>query len=413
MLRCIIGSAVAGGMLVYCKSPHNYLHLWGNGNYNPRPGHSDDLLNFSNFFPKLIRYFSNETGPNLIKLVFGPYKEAGIDDKGKIYIWNKHILNNVRLEEIDDEHRDVKPLNLTEKAVQLVFTNKILFALDNKGNVWQWRFDLTEDPEPRKIPTLSNIHKIASGSGHFLALDKNGDVWSMGDDTYGQCGIDKLARQISPPYLELKYPNPTKVLMIPEKVVDIACGKNHSLALLETGEVWGWGRNDKLQLSSIDEKLGKAPAPVSFIPTRINGLSGMKVIKLAAGDMFSIFITDNNGDTEAYGCGLNRHGQLGLGYLTHVTDVIKIQNISNFVINDATKNQIRPVGITDVQCGFEHCLALMDVGAVYSWGGNEYGEQGNKKRTIQEKPFILKRYKNKKIISIAAGEKNSGVIWTE
>ena len=235
----------------------------------------------------------------------------------------------------------------------------------------------------------------------------------MGDDTYGQCGIDTHSRQVSPPYLQLKYPNPVKINLLPDKAIDIACGKSHSLALLENGEVWGWGRNNKYQLANIEQKLGQAAAPVSYIPTKINGLHGKKVIKLAAGDMFSIFITDNYGDTEAYGCGLNSRGQLGLGYLTHVTDLIKLQNISNFVVKDKKTNAIRPVGIKDLQCGSEHCLALMDVGALYTWGANEYGEQGNKKRLIQDKPLLLKRYKNKKIISIAAADRTSGVIWKE
>ena len=42
--------------------------------------------------------------------------------------------------------------------------------------------------EPIHITELKNIEQIVSGSDHFLALDKNGEVWAMGDDTFGQCG---------------------------------------------------------------------------------------------------------------------------------------------------------------------------------------------------------------------------------
>jgi len=35
-------------------------------------------------------------------------------------------------------------------------------------------------------------------------------------------------------------------------------------------------------------------------------------------------------------------------------------------------------------------MALFDVGTVYSWGGNEFGEQGNKKRILVDRPVLLK-----------------------
>ena len=54
----------------------------------------------------------------------------------------------------------------------------------------------------------------------------------------------------------------------------------------------------------------------------------------------------------------------------------------------------------------------MDGGALYSWGGNEYGEQGNKKRVIQDKPKLLKRYSDMNIVSINCSLSNSAVIYT-
>ena len=412
MLRYFVAGCVAGAY-VLTGDQQTYLHMWGNGLYKPRLGYPNDIMNFENFTPKLIKNFSEPSSPQLTKLTIGSRFEAGIDANGQVHIWNKHIINSVQLEGVDDEERTVRKLEFPEKAVDLKFVEKILFALDAKGNVWQWRFDSEEEAKVRKIPSLSKIKKISSGNGHFVALDGEGQVWTMGDDTYGQCGLDSMSRQIIPPFLQIKYPNPLKVNLLPDRVKDVACGKFHTLALLENGEVWGWGRNHKHQLADIDDKSGKAPAGVSFVPTKINGLTGKNVVKVVAGDMFSIFITDNLGDTEVYGCGLNSRGQLGLGYLTHVTDVMKMQNISNFVYKDPKTFEIRPVGIKDLQCGAEHCMALMDVGVVYSWGSNEYGEQANKKRIIQDRPALLKRYKGKKIQAIAVGERSSAVIWKE
>jgi hypothetical protein len=34
---------------------------------------------------------------------------------------------------------------------------------------------------------------------HLMAL-KSGEVWTMGDDTYGQCGMDNEKRSTFPPF---------------------------------------------------------------------------------------------------------------------------------------------------------------------------------------------------------------------
>ena len=137
MLRCIVGSVIAAGVFATCKAPHHFLHIWGNGEYKPRPGHPDDILNFTNFSPKLISFFKEESAPNLVKVFFTQNLDAGLYENGDVYIWDKHILNNVKLEEVDDEYRNVKKLISNEKIIDVAIVDKIVFGLDHKGNVWQ------------------------------------------------------------------------------------------------------------------------------------------------------------------------------------------------------------------------------------------------------------------------------------
>ena len=79
-----------------------------------------------------------------------------------------------------------------------------MFALTESGQVWIWRIiesglerepgqDILEktqakgdlDPEPVQIDELTGIVEMASGTDHFIALDDQGKVWAMGDDTFG------------------------------------------------------------------------------------------------------------------------------------------------------------------------------------------------------------------------------------
>ena len=53
---------------------------------------------------------------------------------------------------------------------------------------------------PPKIKDLSNIKQIACGIDHVLFLNKKGEVYSMGDDTFGQCGTGGEGRALQAPF---------------------------------------------------------------------------------------------------------------------------------------------------------------------------------------------------------------------
>lgn len=60
--------------------------------------------------------------------------------------------------------------------------------------------------------------------------------------------------------------------------------------------------------------------------------------------------------------------------------------------------------IQKIQCGKEHCMALLNVGALVVWGGNEKGQLGNKKRSFSENPLIVSRFKDREVIDIFAND---------
>ena len=59
-----------------------------------------------------------------------------------------------------------------------------------------------------------------------------------------------------------------------------------------------------------------------------------KVVDVAAGSEFTIIVTENhtNGETEVFGCGHNLKGEIGGGFIRHLSDVIKIEGLSNYRI---------------------------------------------------------------------------------
>ena len=114
-----------------------------------------------------------------------------------------------------------------------------------------------------------------------------------------------------------------------------------------------------------------------------------QVTDVAAGDGFSMFVTRNkqNDETEVFGCGLNLNGELAVGYLRHIMDVTKVEGLSNYRIND--KKDDPNIRVKSISCGNNHCMALLDIGAVVEWGSNLHGQLGNKKRVSAENPVVI------------------------
>ena len=83
---------------------------------------------------------------------------------------------------------------------------------------------------------------IDTGVDHILMLDRKGQVWAMGDDTFGQCGQGEENRQKVAPFFEVRHRTPKKV-PIPEKVVKVVSGNRHNLAITDQGSMFGWGFN--------------------------------------------------------------------------------------------------------------------------------------------------------------------------
>lgn len=95
---------------------------------------------------------------------------------------------------------------------------------------------------PEQIDDLENynIVQVAAGDQHSVALTSWGLIYSWGENGYGQLGINST---------EMHTPTPKLVKSLARKqVLQIACGSNHTLALTSDGELYSWGQNNFGQL---------------------------------------------------------------------------------------------------------------------------------------------------------------------
>lgn len=117
-------------------------------------------------------------------------------------------------------------------------------ALIVNNVLWLWgKRALVEHPaEPRSstVPQpvnfgVTQVQRVALGPGFMLVLLRNGTLWSVGDNHYGELG-DGTRQPRSTPYRLLN------------QVVSMDIDGHTCLALQKDGSLWGWGRNEQGQL---------------------------------------------------------------------------------------------------------------------------------------------------------------------
>jgi alpha-tubulin suppressor-like RCC1 family protein len=185
----------------------------------------------------------------------------------------------------------------------------------------------TGDKTDKNIPTQMEstlrlrFALVAMGSEHAIALTALGEVYVWGSNAFGQLGQDTLgmgARSAGPA-------QSSEPLRVPglhgKKVVKVAAGWAHSMALTDQGEVWVWGRNQhgQLGLGDLADRFG----PVLVQAAGGGGRAMGKVASIAAGHSHSVWL---NTSGIPFTAGRNDAGQLGLG------DTIQRTSISMVVI---------------------------------------------------------------------------------
>lgn len=154
---------------------------------------------------------------------------------------------------------------------------------------WTGEIDLEKPIFVKDLPPLT---MIATGQDHFLGLDKKGQVWAMGDDTFGQCGQGGEGRAAMAPFTETRLSRP-KVVQLDQKVTKIVSGFRHSLAITESGQLYGWGFNSMQQLSNSGAYMDPdAPQQAIFEPQVLGGeLERKFVVDAAAGEEHTVVVS--------------------------------------------------------------------------------------------------------------------------
>lgn len=200
----------------------------------------------------------------------------------------------------------------------------------------------------------SGVVAVSAGYLHAMALKADGTVLAWGENFLGQLGNGTQDSSNTPVQVV--------GLSVDSKVVAIAAGFSHSVALKADGSVWCWGRNGIAACG-----IGVITPNALTMPVQVHGvgnegfLADVKAISAGANSTMAL---TKSGDL--YIWGNNNNGQIGNGMvstdpqLTPLKLMDGVIAIANASVSGATSS-----------------YALKSDGSVLGWGANASGQLGD------------------------------------
>ncbi|XP_055811130.1 ultraviolet-B receptor UVR8 isoform X3 [Solanum dulcamara] len=313
-----------------------------------------------------------------------------------------------------------------------------------------------EIPEPFPLPDEISMVKAAAGWAHCVAVTETGEVYTWGwkecipsGKFLGEAAVDKEGSRSkvgAPPGIEtrggedgakrrrvssVKQPSessssgdeglsalPCLVTLNPEvRIVSVAAGGRHTLALSDIGQVWGWGYGGEGQLGLGSRiRMVSSPHPVPCIDSsslrkdRAMGLShgctgsegqglrvpGNYVKRIACGGRHSAVITDA-GALLTFGWGL--YGQCG-------------QGSTDDELSPTCVSSLLGIRIESVAAGLWHTVCISADGDVYAFGGNQFGQLGTGAEQAETLPRLLDApsLENMHVKVVSCGARHTAVV---
>ena len=221
-------------------------------------------------------------------------------------------------------------------------------TFDNAGTVHCWGANTLGESgasnaayvvSPQVVQGLGVVTAMAAGFQHTCAVEQAGNVKCWGYNNDGQLGNNNSGgREILP----------VDVIGVTD-AVSLACGDDHSCAIMKDGTMKCWGDGGS-------GELGQGRPQLSEIPVSVVGMTDAR--QVGAGKEHTCVVT-NAHTVSCFGSGLA--GQLGIGTMPFFQPIP-----TNVQVTDG-----RSIATGD---DFS-CVAHSNHG-VTCWGGNSYGQLG-------------------------------------
>ena len=187
-----------------------------------------------------------------------------------------------------------------------------------------------------------SIVGFSYGAGpHVVAYTHDGLLYAWGHNGFCQLGLGNSCQTVVPSLVTGS--------LTGKKVVQVACGSHHTMALTSDGDIYAWGQNSSGQVGCGSTANQPTPRRVSAV------IGNCKIVSIACGQTSSFAISEN-GEVciiifirvrwktfeghiylsccfQVYAWGYNGNGQLGIGNTVNQYNPTKVVIPSAFIIS--------------------------------------------------------------------------------
>ena len=285
-----------------------------------------------------------------------------LDNENNLYAWGHNAYGQIGNGIKNNANYEITEIKTDGKLFKEVANQDTLSrAIDEDGNIWVWGARTLGNGTngttgtPIKLNVNTTFKKISAGGTSTnawnctIAIDINGNLWSWGNNSWGQLGLEKSVKESLVPQ-EINTEN--------TKFKEISAGEYHVLAIDESGNIWSWGDNSYTQLGRILEGTEKQ----SNVPTMLN-TNGIKFSQVSAGEYQSLAI-DIDGNLWSWGD--NSRGQIGQEKNKKIAIPTKVETES-----------AKGVKFKKISAGNNHSVALDEDGNIWACGDCGNGKLSN------------------------------------
>ncbi|NP_001006212.2 RCC1-like G exchanging factor-like protein [Gallus gallus] len=234
-----------------------------------------------------------------------------------------------------------------------------------------WKKPRRIQATPYRLETEEKITSAACGYGFTLLSSNTTDitkVWGMGLNKDSQLGFQRSIRDRTKGYEYVLEPSPIPLpLEKPQKtrVLQVSCGRAHSLVLTDSEGVFTMGNNSYGQCGRkvVEDEIYSE----SHLIHQLNDFDS-RVVQVVCGQDHSLFRTKKGA---VFACGWGADGQTGLGHYNITSVPTKLGG------------DIAGVNIVQVSSYGDCCLAVSDEGDLFGWGNSEYLQLASVTETTQ------------------------------
>lgn len=190
---------------------------------------------------------------------------------------------------------------------------------------------------------------MSAGRAHLVVVTKNDTIFTMGNNSYGQCGRNIVENENYQGSALIHRIEKGTFCEPDDEVIAVECGQDHTMFLTKLGRVYtcGWGA---------DGQTGKGNYETTGEIARVSGdISQERIIKLHCSSDCVLALNDKG---EVFGWGNSEYGQLD-----------DADNAPTQVYKPRALTLTKSIGkIKDIAAGGSFCMILNEEGLVYTWG---------------------------------------------